>query len=185
MLLVPYTLAHLHWNLSSFPCVNPQPLYLENTHSSSLGWGSGAWPWPPLLFQTHQLKHPGHISELLQTWAEEGSWVGAHRPSQQALGANVAVPEPTGAASLGHWKCSSLEAAGGAADGLFGCVPWHMGSDVQALSPPCRIRGLHAITPALPLAMGVQSIFLSAEVALCQALGGRICYSAPPRTQQW
>lgn len=65
MLLIPYTLAHLDWNLSGFPCVNPQPLYLESTQSSTLGWDSAAWPWPPLLFQTHQLKPPGHVSELL------------------------------------------------------------------------------------------------------------------------
>lgn len=51
MLLVPHRLTHLDWSLSGFPCVKPQPLHLENTQSSTLGWDSGAWPWPPLLFQ--------------------------------------------------------------------------------------------------------------------------------------
>lgn len=58
-----------------------------------------------------QLKQPGHISELLRSWSEEGIWAGPHRPSLQALGPNVSVPEPsTGDTSPGHWKSSSLEA---------------------------------------------------------------------------
>lgn len=133
-----------------------------------------------------KLKQPGHISELLQSWSEEGSWAGPHRPSLQALGANVSVPEPSiGATSPGHWKSSSLEAL---ERHLMGCldprqdpaglgVPWHMGSDAQVLSPPCRYL---VTTPALSLDVELQSC-VSAEVALCQGLSGRICYSASPK----
>lgn len=84
--------------------------------------GVGAWPWVPIAVPdpSGQLKQPGHIPELLQTCSGDGSWVGPPRPSLQALGANVYVLRPSiGATSLGHWKSSSLEAAGGAADGVL------------------------------------------------------------------